>query len=115
MKQLVAAGALVLGGFVGGGARASEIPVELAAAPASAVAVEWVHAQATARGIAVSGRLHQGAGRATRAGVWVRVASAGAARTVRSSAFATGGAGASFAVLLPPQAGPISLRVDSAR
>lgn len=85
---------------------------------APAVSLEWVHARMTDRGIAVTGRLHQGAGRATRAGIPVSVSAGGSqSASVRSSAFAVGGGGATFSIVLPVErsdgAMPVTITVGA--
>ncbi|WP_408590150.1 hypothetical protein [Novosphingobium sp.] len=78
------------------------VPVVRAEVQVPGVSVAWVHARLVDRGIVVTGRLQQGAGRATRASVLV-TAAVGKVKTAstRSSAFAVGGGGATFSVVLP--------------
>ncbi|WP_226019229.1 hypothetical protein [Novosphingobium sp. FKTRR1] len=97
---------------------ATRVTVVRADGLAPAISLEWVHARMTDHGVAVTGRLHQGAGRATRAGVPVSVSAGGAkSASVRSSAFAVGGGGATFSVVLPVErpdvTGPVTVTVGA--
>lgn len=100
-RPILIAGAALLS-LTGSGVHAAEVPVAVSAPDAALVRVEWVHARPVAGGFEIAGRLRQSAGRMTRAGVPLTVAVAGAAPVqVRSSAFAMGDGGATFAAFAP--------------